>query len=218
MTLGTSGIFITFEGGEGCGKTTQIQHLARWIESNFDGLSAHTTREPGGTDDAELIRELLVNGAANRWRPATEALMMSAARHEHVVGVIRPALERGKIVISDRFIDSTHVYQGYVGGISSSLLDALDELSCGDLRPDLSFFLDINSGDGLARATQRGVDENRFEAKGAKYHEQVRQGFLRRTMDATDRIVKIDANRSEEEIAKEIAFHVGQLFAARGIS
>lgn len=213
-----TGVFISFEGGEGSGKTTQIKRLAAWIHDRFSGLTTCITREPGGTEPGELIRDLLVNGAANRWQPASEALMMSASRHEHVVGVIRPALERGEIVISDRFADSTHVYQGYVGGISSELLDALDELSCEGVWPDLTILLDMNSGEGLARAERRGAGEDRFEAKGTLFHERVREGFVQRAEDEPDRIVIIDASRSEQAIADEISEHVSRLFAARGIS
>lgn len=213
-----TGVFISFEGGEGSGKTTQIKHLAAWVGERFIGRATCITREPGGTEPGELIRDLLVNGAANCWQPASEALMMSASRHEHVVGVIRPALARGEIVISDRFADSTHVYQGYVGGISAELLDALDTLSCEEVWPDLTFLLDMNSADGLARAERRGAGEDRFEAKGALFHERVRDGFVQRAKNDPERIVIIDASRSERVIADEIAEHVSRLFTARGIA
>ncbi len=107
------GLFITFEGGEGSGKTTQIQRLKRWIEKNCEEFSLCLTREPGGTEDAEAIRDLLLNGSIEKWQPATEAMLVSASRHEHVVHVIQPALQCGNIVICDRFIDSTHIYQGF---------------------------------------------------------------------------------------------------------
>ena len=174
------GLFITFEGGEGSGKTTQIQHLKNWIESNMDSANLCLTREPGGTIEAESIRELLLNGAANKWQPATEAMMMSASRHEHVIHVIKPALSRGDIVICDRFTDSTHVYQGYVGGVDNALLDGLDQLSCQGLVPDLTLLLDMDSNAGLARTIQRGKAESRFESKGAGFHQKVRQGFVER--------------------------------------
>lgn len=211
------GLFITFEGGEGSGKSTQIQRLKKWIVHNYHALSLTVTREPGGTAGAEDIRNLLVNGAANKWQPATEALMMSASRHEHVKHVIGPALARGDVVLCDRFTDSTHIYQGYVGGVSASLLQALDTLSCAETMPDLTLLLDIDSDRGLARTTTRGTGENRFEAKGPAFHEQVRQGFIRRAAEYPARIIKLDANRPETEIADDIAQIVARLFIAKGL-
>ena len=133
-----SGYFITFEGGEGSGKSTQIQLLVDHI-SNFDPrIEPVVTREPGGTDSAESIRKLLVTGTAERWRAATEAMLMSASRHEHVVHVLRPALTAGKLVICDRYNDLTRVYQGVVGGVPRADIEALNNLACGDLVPDLT--------------------------------------------------------------------------------
>ena len=211
------GLFITFEGGEGSGKTTQIQHLKNWIESNMDSANLCLTREPGGTIEAESIRELLLNGAANKWQPATEAMMMSASRHEHVIHVIKPALSRGDIVICDRFTDSTHVYQGYVGGVDNALLDGLDQLSCQGLVPDLTFFLDMDSNAGLARTIQRGNAESRFESKGAAFHENVRQGFVERAEKHPDRIAKIDAARPADAVTKDVIAAVRALLVAKGM-
>jgi len=211
------GLFITFEGGEGSGKTTQIQHLKNWIESNMDSANLCLTREPGGTIEAESIRELLLNGAANKWQPATEAMMMSASRHEHVIHVIKPALSRGDIVICDRFTDSTHVYQGYVGGVDNALLDGLDQLSCQGLVPDLTFFLDMDSNAGLARTIQRGNAESRFESKGAAFHENVRQGFVERAEKYPDRIAKIDAARPADAVTKDVIAAVRALLVAKGM-
>ena len=174
------GLFITFEGGEGSGKTTQIQRLKSWIENNCEEFSLCLTREPGGTEDAEAIRGLLLNGLIQKWQPATEAMLVSASRHEHVVHVIQPALQRGNIVICDRFIDSTHIYQGFVGGINGEALDGLDKLSCDGLVPDLTLLMDVDSNVGLARTVERGGSEDRFEAKGKAFHQKVRQGFLAR--------------------------------------
>jgi len=215
MSASGAGVFITFEGGEGSGKTTQIARLAAGLEARFAGRVV-MTREPGGTGGAEQIRDLLVNGAASRWQPATEALMMSAARHEHVTHVIRPALARGDIVLCDRFIDSTHVYQGFVGGVDSALLTSLDQLSCGGVMPHLTFFLDIDSDLGLARVAARGVGENRFETKGAVFHEQVRQGFIHRATQDPDRIVTIDASRSEDVVAADIGSALDLLLKSLG--
>ena len=211
------GLFITFEGCEGSGKTTQIQQLKEWIESSIGSVNLCMTREPGGTIEAESIRTLLLNGAANKWQPATEAMMMSASRHEHVIHVIEPALSRGDIVICDRFTDSTHVYQGYVGGVDNVLLDGLDQLSCQGLVPDLTLLLDIDSNAGLARTIQRGIAENRFESKGVTFHQKVRQGFVERAEKYPDRITKIDAAKPAGEVTMNVIAAVRALLVAKGI-
>ena len=211
------GLFITFEGGEGSGKTTQIQQLKEWIESSIGSVNLCMTREPGGTIEAESIRTLLLNGAANKWQPATEAMMMSASRHEHVIHVIEPALSRGDIVICDRFTDSTHVYQGYVGGVDNALLDGLDQLSCQGLVPDLTLLLDIDSNAGLARKIQRGIAESRFESKGVTFHQKVRQGFVERAEKYPDRITKIDAAKPAGEVTMDVIAAVRALLVAKGI-
>ena len=211
------GLFITFEGGEGSGKTTQIQQLKNWIESNLKTVNLCLTREPGGTIEAESIRELLLNGAASKWQPATEAMMMSASRHEHVIHVIKPALSSGDIVICDRFTDSTHVYQGYVGGVDNALLDGLDELSCQGLVPDLTLLLDMDSNAGLARTIQRGDAESRFESKGTAFHQKVRQGFVERAEKYPDRIAKIDAARPADAVTKDVIAAVRALLVAKGM-
>jgi dTMP kinase len=210
------GLFITFEGGEGSGKTTQIQRLKIWIEKNYEQLSLCLTREPGGTEDAEVIRGLLLNGVTQKWQPATEAMLVSASRHEHFVHVIQPALLNGDIVICDRFVDSTHVYQGFVGGVSGDLLGGLDKLSCNGLLPDLTLLLDVDSNVGLARTIERGRSESRFEAKGEAFHQKVRQGFLARASKEPNRIVKIDAARPPDDVAKDVISSVEQLLAAYG--
>ena len=211
------GLFITFEGGEGSGKTTQIQQLKEWIESSIGSVNLCMTREPGGTIEAESIRTLLLNGAANKWQPATEAMMMSASRHEHVIHVIEPALSRGDIVICDRFTDSTHVYQGYVGGVDNALLYGLDQLSCQGLVPDLTLLLDIDSNAGLARTIQRGIAESRFESKGVTFHQKVRQGFVERAEKYPDRITKIDAAKPAGEVTMDVIAAVRALLVAKGI-
>ena len=211
------GLFITFEGGEGSGKTTQIQQLKEWIESSIGSVNLCMTREPGGTIEAESIRTLLLNGAANKWQPATEAMMMSASRHEHVIHVIEPALSRGDIVICDRFTDSTHVYQGYVGGVYNALLDGLDQLSCQGFVHDLTLLLDIDSNAGLARTIQRGIAESRFESKGVTFHQKVRQGFVERAEKYPDRITKIDAAKPAGEVTMDVIAAVRALLVAKGI-
>ena len=208
------GLFITFEGGEGSGKTTQIQRLKVWIEKNYEEFSLCLTREPGGTEGAETIRALLVDGVTQKWQPATEAMLMSAARHEHVIHVIEPALQNGNVVICDRFTDSTHIYQGFVGGISDEALDGLNKLSCNGLVPDLTLLLDVDSNIGLARTFERGGSEDRFEAKGEAFHKKVRQGFLTRARKEPNRIVQIDAARSADDIARDVITAVKGLLAA----
>ena len=175
------------------------------------------TREPGGTVEAESIRALLLNGAASKWQPATEAMMMSASRHEHVIHVIKPALSRGDIVICDRFTDSTHVYQGYVGGVDNALLDGLDQLSCQGLVPDLTLLLDLDSNVGLARTIQRGDAESRFESKGTAFHQKVRQGFVERAEKYPNRITKIDAARPAGTVTMDVIAAVRVLLTAKGM-
>ena len=200
----SSGFFITFEGGEGSGKTTQIQRLADSLLQFVPPGSLIITREPGGVPAAESIRDLLVNGDVEKWQPLTEAFLMSAARHEHVKQIIRPALTQNKLVISDRFTDSTIIYQGVVGGVASQHIDAMNKISCGDIAPDLTIILDMNSQTGLARADLRGVGEDRFEAKGSVFHEKVRSGFIDLAHADPDRCVIIDASHTADTIADDV--------------
>ena len=216
--MASPGFFITFEGGEGSGKTTQIQRLAKTLATLIPAGSLVVTREPGGVPAAESIRDLLVNGDADKWQPLTEAFLMSAARHEHVEQIIRPALMRNKLVISDRFTDSTIVYQGVVGGVVSQHIDAMNKISCGDISPDLTIILDMDSQTGLARAGSRGVGENRFEAKGPAFHEKVRLGFINLARADTERCVIIDASRSADAIGEDVLQLVFARLTAVGMS
>ena len=200
-----SGYFISFEGGEGSGKSSQIQILVDCISSRNPALELVVTREPGGTDSAESIRRLLVTGTAERWHAATEAMLMSASRHEHVVHVLRPALADGKLVVCDRYNDSTRVYQGIVGGVPRDDIEALNRLACGDLVPDLTILLDMDVEEGLRRASDRAGDESRFESKGIEFHQQVRTAFLDLAGLYHDRFVVVDASRSLEAVAADIA-------------
>mgnify|MGYP001463156218 FL=1 len=199
-----SGYFITFEGGEGSGKSTQIQLLVDHISRALSGVAPVVTREPGGTDSAESIRQLLVTGKAERWRAATEAMLMSASRHEHVAHVLRPALAAGKLVICDRYNDSTQAYQGLVGGVPREDIEALNRLACGDLVPDLTILLDMDVAEGLRRASDRAGDESRFESKGLEFHQKVRTAFLDLAGRYPDRFVIVDAGRSVETVAADI--------------
>ena len=199
-----TGYFISFEGGEGSGKTTQINQLVGWLADQGLGDRTLVTREPGGTSSAEVVRALLVEGAADRWLPATEAMLMSASRHEHVEHVLRPALAAGKIVLCDRYNDSTRVYQGVVGGVSQNDIEALNQLACGDLKPDLTLLLDMDVETGLGRADSRASSETRFESKGLAFHKLVRTAFLELAAAEPARFAVIDAGRDATDIHHDI--------------
>lgn len=168
------GRFITFEGGEGSGKSTQAKRLAESLQA--EGRKVLLTREPGGTAGAEQIRSLLVEGEAERWDAWSEALLVNAARRDHVQRVIAPALAKGVWVICDRFVHSTLAYQGIVGGLGSGALRALHAMVLGRMWPDLVLIFDLPAKQGLARATARG-GATRFEARGLAFHEDLRQAF-----------------------------------------
>src|SRR5579872_1063912 len=172
----TRGRFVTFEGGEGGGKSTQAKLLARALEAA--GHAVVLTREPGGAPGAEEIRKLIVEGAPERWDAVTEALLISAARREHVVRTIEPALATGHWVVCDRFADSTQAYQGEGRGLDRAMLDGLRQLAIGALAPDLTLILDLPASLGLERARQRSGGAQRFEAMDLAFHERLRRGFL----------------------------------------
>ncbi|MFZ1427082.1 MAG: dTMP kinase [Geminicoccaceae bacterium] len=195
------GRFITFEGGEGAGKSTQSLHLADRLRGC--GLGVRLTREPGGTDGAEAIRELIVHGPVERWRPLSELCLFMAARDDHLHRAILPALTSGEWVVCDRFADSSRVYQGYAGGLGLALVDRLQEPLLGEHMPDLTLLLDLPVETGMARCAERGAMA-RFEAKGRDYHEQVRQGFLALADTEPDRFVILDAAAGEAEVAAAV--------------
>ena len=197
----TSGRFITFEGGEGAGKSTQVRLLADALEAR--GLTVVQTREPGGAPQAELLRDLLITGDADRWSPEAEALLNYAARDDHLRTTIRPALEAGSWVLCDRFADSTRAYQGLAGNVSMEMIDAVHEHVVGPTDPDLTLILNIAPETGLARAHARG-DANRFEMKGLAFHQRLQQSFLELAERFSDRCVVIDASGSIEEISSAI--------------
>ena len=195
-------MFITFEGGEGSGKSTQINLLSKFLLSNL--YKVFVTREPGGSVGAETIRQLLVTGNPNRWDAHTEALLMYAARRDNFIRIIKPKLSEGNIVISDRFSDSTKVYQGYVGGVSDTNIDLLHKFSLDDFYPDLTFYLDLDVTKGLERANSRKSNEKRFESKGLEFHENIRKSYLKLASDEPARIYIIDASKSISKIHYEI--------------
>ncbi len=195
------GRFITVEGGDGAGKSTQVRRLAEALRAA--GREVVTTREPGGAPGAEEIRALVVTGAPDRWDAVTEALLMSAARRSHVAATIRPALARGAVVISDRFFDSTTAYQGHAGGVPLDLLEQLRRIAVGDLTPDLTLILDLPVEAGLARSRDRG-GAARFEAKGVDFHERLRRGYLAIAAAEPERCRVIDAGGDAESVHRAL--------------
>ncbi len=184
------GVFITLEGGEGAGKSTHLRLLAEGLRAR--GLDVVTTREPGGSPGAEQIRALLVSGEPDRWDKVTEALLLSAARRDHVTRLIEPALARGAWVLCDRFSDSTLAYQGFGHGADPAMIATLTAMATSGLVPDLTLILDLPVEAGLARAAGRGGDD-RFERMGTAFHERLRHGFLTIAASEPGRCVVIDA-------------------------
>ena len=197
-----SGRFITLEGGEGTGKSTQVARLAERLRAA--GREVVATREPGGSPGAEGIRRLLVEGPPARWSAQSETLLMYAARRDHIERTISPALERGACVVCDRFLDSTRAYQGAGGGAATSLIAALEREVVGDLMPDLTLVLDLPVAVGLRRAGGRAGGERRFEAKGTAFHERLRQAFLDIAVAEPARCVVIDATAGLDEVEAAI--------------
>lgn len=187
---------IAFEGGEGTGKSTQAKLLADRLRAA--GRDVVLTREPGGTPGAEAVRGLLLGGATDRWTPVVEALLMNAARADHVERLIRPALQRGAWVVTDRFVDSTLAYQGAGRGLPTDKLRTLHDIATGGLWPDLVILLDLPPRAALARAAHRG-DANRFEAEDSEFHERVRQGFWALAETSPGRYQMIETAGSVED-------------------
>ncbi|HJV41595.1 dTMP kinase [Caulobacter sp.] len=206
----TQGFFISFEGGEGAGKSTQIRRLAERLRAA--GHDVVVTREPGGSPGAEAIRELLVNGSADRWSPVTETLLMYAARRDHVERVIRPALARGAVVLCDRFADSTRAYQGAGGDAPATLIAALEDHVLGGTIPDLTLILDLPAEIGLTRAEARG-GAARFESKGLAFHERLRAGYLEIARREPERCVVIDADAEIDAVTTAILVAVDKRLA-----
>jgi dTMP kinase len=199
-----AGTFITFEGGEGTGKTTQVEVLRRRIEAS--GATVLATREPGGTPEAEAVRALLVRGEVGRWTAQAEALLNYAARDSHLEKIVRPALAGGTIVLCDRFMDSTRAYQGHAGGCDMALLDQLEEAIVGATRPHLTLIFDLDPELGLERAGQRAAvgSEDRYERKGLDFHRRLRAGFLDILRRNPRRCRLIDAARPVAAVAEDV--------------
>jgi dTMP kinase len=204
------GHFITFEGGEGSGKSTQAKRLAERLQ--LRGHEVVLTREPGGSPGAEAIRHLLLKGIAKPLGPEAETFMFAAARDDHVSTLIRPALERGAWVICDRFIDSTRVYQGTLGNVDQRLIRALERLVVGETMPDLTFILDIAPEVGLRRAASRGQDADRFEAEHIEYHRLLCEAYRDIAEREPERCVLVDAAPSADAIAVRIWMQISERF------
>jgi dTMP kinase len=202
------GRFITFEGGEGAGKSTQVRLLADALTGV--GVPVCATREPGGTPGGEEIRQLLVRGAASRWDATTEALLHFAARRDHLRALILPSLAAGTWVVSDRFADSTMAYQGYGHQLGRAPVEQLTELVVGDRRPDMTFILDVPIDAGLRRAAGRRDGETRYEDMDMAFHERVRDGFRDIARREPGRCYIVDGARGIEDVHAEIRRLVGK--------
>jgi dTMP kinase len=207
------GRFITLEGGEGAGKTTQLRRLSDALRS--DGHDVLSSREPGGSPGAEEIRALIVSGELGRWDAVTEALLLYAARRDHLERTIRPALAAGRWVLCDRFADSTMAYQGYGHGLGRAAVADLHRAAIGDFRPDLTLILDLPVETGLRRAAKRagqGIAEDRFERMGRAFHQRLREGFLDIARQEPDRCRVIDADRDADAVAADLIAAVRDRF------
>ncbi|HZH26978.1 MAG TPA: dTMP kinase [Azospirillaceae bacterium] len=218
MQTGTRpGRFITFEGGEGAGKSTQVRRLVDALRAK--GIDVVATREPGGSPGAEDIRQLLVTGDPGRWDPVTEAFLHFAARRDHLARTVWPALDRGAWVVSDRFADSTLAYQGYGHGLGRDVIERLYAAAVGDFRPDLTVLLDIPVEQGLQRAAGRAgqaggsgpsAAEDRYERMDRGFHERLRAGFLDMAAREPARFVVVDARRDADAVWADVIAAVEQ--------
>jgi dTMP kinase len=211
---GGRGRFITFEGGEGGGKSTQSKLLLPWLSEH--GVHAVATREPGGSPGAERIRELLVTGDTSRWTPMTEVLLHYAARQDHIQRVIEPALTAGKWVVCDRYFDSTTAYQGYGHGVPLDFIETLRSRIVGDgHRPDLTLILDLPAADGLQRSQSRANMERRYESMPIEFHERLRLGFQTIARNEPERCQIIDAVQGVDVIQGQIRATISQRFGLK---
>ncbi|WP_372838881.1 dTMP kinase [Phaeovulum sp.] len=195
-------MFISFEGIDGSGKSTQARLLAETLRA--EGHDVLVTREPGGSPGAEEIRHLVLEGSPDRWSAETEILLFTAARRDHLERTIGPALAAGRIVICDRFADSTRMYQGLTRGDLRSTVDALHQMMIG-VEPDLTFLVDIDPAEGLGRALARKGHEERFEDFGLGMQQRMREGFLALAKEFSTRFRVIDGTRAPEDVARDVA-------------
>jgi len=202
----TRGRFITLEGGEGAGKSTQLRRLADSLQDvlHARGVKLVPTREPGGSPGAEEIRGLLVTGETGRWSATTEALLHTAARRDHLERTVWPALEAGNWVLCDRFFDSTMAYQGYGLGLGRDLVESLQTVALGGFRPDLTLILDIEVETGLRRAVARHGGEDRYERMDIGFHQRLRDGFLDIARREPERCAVIDADADLDTVQSRI--------------
>lgn len=218
-----NGVFITFEGGEGAGKTTQIKRMADSLREM--GHDVVTTREPGGTPEADKIRALLVNADGGNWTPEAEVLLFFVARAVHVRDVILPALTAGKIVLCDRFTDSTRVYQAAGRGLNRTQIEQIKTFTIGALEPDLTLIMDLPASVGLARAKARAMPllaagqaaEDRFERVDIAFHERLRHGYLDLAAEAPDRCKVIDVNTDMDTVTTRLLSTIQTYLAARHV-
>ena len=204
-------LFITFEGGDGSGKSTQVDRLYNYLIDL--GIDTVKTREPGGTPSAEILRDLLTKGDTKKWTPISESLLMWASRYEHLTNFINPALNSGKIVICDRFYDSTYAYQGIGHGLGLNNMIELKKLIIGDIEPNITFILDINPEIGLKRTSNRGDNENRFENYDLDFHVKIRKAFLKIANRDKKRCKVINAELSEKEISDIIKNEIDKIIS-----
>jgi dTMP kinase len=209
------GLFITFEGGEGAGKSTQIDRLAKRLRAKRYDLVV--TREPGGSPGAEAVRHVLLSGAAESLGPQMEAILFAAARSEHVEQIIRPAIERGEIVLCDRFLDSSRVYQGATGDLDTSFMGTLERVAIDGFMPDLTLIFDLDPTEGLKRAgVRRGAEvADRFEKETLELHERRREAFLEIARNEPERCVVIDASLSADDVENAVTAAVFELLESR---
>ena len=207
----TEGRFITFEGGEGAGKSTQLNRLRDALKQA--GVDVVRTREPGGSPAAEEIRTMLVSRETHCWAPETELLLHCAARFEHVASVVNPALTRGAWVVCDRFLDSTVAYQGYGHGLGTDMVDQLHQMLFGAFQPDLTLILDIPVDVGLERTQVRGSSEDRYERMEIEFHERLRFGFLKIAEQNSDRCAVLDAAKDEDHVYRDVIERVNARFS-----
>lgn len=210
-----AGLFITFEGGEGAGKSTQITLLADYLKNaGFDPL---ITREPGGSSGAEAVRHVILSGAAEKYGAAMEAVLFAAARNDHIEQLIRPALDEGRIVLCDRFIDSSRAYQGVTGNLDAGFMENLERVSIDGVKPDMTFILDIPAEKGMARAVKRRGNEtaDRFEKEQIFTQEARRQAFLSIAANEPERCKVINADRPLEAISQDIIAQVAALLKTK---